>query len=57
MKGLELFLWIIIFILLGHIVCIKLDLKHLEKRLDNYKQIMDIQNQKIDETWRYINKF
>ncbi|SCL96060.1 Protein of unknown function [Bacillus cytotoxicus] len=38
----ELFLWIIIFILLGHIVCINLDLKHLEKRLDNYNQIMDI---------------
>ncbi|EOO75218.1 hypothetical protein IIC_02365 [Bacillus cereus VD021] len=52
----ELVLWIIIGILFSHIVCIKLDLKHLEKRLDNYKQIMDIQNQKIDETWKYINK-
>ncbi|WP_229193896.1 hypothetical protein [Bacillus cereus] len=55
-KVMELVLWIIIGILFSHIVCIKLDLKHLEKRLDNYKQIMDIQNQKIDETWKYINK-
>lgn len=52
----ELVLWIVIFSLLGHIVCIKLDLKYLEKRLDNYKQIMDIHNQKIDEIWMYVNK-
>ncbi|EOO36920.1 hypothetical protein IIU_01523 [Bacillus cereus VD133] len=52
----EQFLWIAIFILLGHIICIKLDLKNLEKRLDNYKEIMNIQNQKIDDVWEYVKK-
>lgn len=52
----ELFLWIVIFIVFGHIVCIKLDLKHLEKRLDCYKQRMDIQDKKTDEIWQYTKK-
>ncbi|MGX5634485.1 hypothetical protein [Bacillus thuringiensis] len=52
----ELFWWIVIFILFGHIICIKLDLKHLEKRLDDYKKKMDIQDRKTDEVWRYTNK-
>lgn len=52
----ELVLWIIIGILFGHIVCMKLDLKHLEKRLDTYKEMLDIQNEKIDNLWSYINK-
>ncbi len=49
-------LWIAIFILLGHIIFIKLDVKQLEERLDCHKQRMDIQNEKIDEIWRYTNK-
>ncbi len=52
----ELFLYILICILFGHIISIKLDLIHFKKSLDNYKKIVDIQNQKIDETWKYINK-
>ncbi|WP_270395477.1 hypothetical protein [Bacillus paranthracis] len=52
----ELVLWIVICILLGHIVCMKIDLKHLEKRLDTYKEMLDIQNEKIDDLWSYINK-
>ncbi|MCQ6306841.1 MULTISPECIES: hypothetical protein [Bacillus cereus group] len=50
------FLWIAIFILLGHIVCIKMDVKQLEHRLDTYKEMLDIQNEKIDDLWKYINK-
>ncbi|CCW04282.1 MULTISPECIES: hypothetical protein [Bacillus] len=38
------------------IVCIKMDLKYLEKRLDTYKEMLDIQNEKIDDSWRYFNK-
>ncbi|WP_242266299.1 MULTISPECIES: hypothetical protein [unclassified Bacillus cereus group] len=53
----ETILWIAIFILLGHTICIKLDLKQSEKRLDTYKEMLDIQNEKIDEIWRYTNKF
>ncbi|MGQ3740406.1 hypothetical protein [Bacillus sp. FDAARGOS_1420] len=41
----ETFLWIAIFILLGQIVCIKMDVKQLEERLDCYKQRLDIQNE------------
>ncbi|MCQ6343206.1 hypothetical protein NPM06_27065 [Bacillus cereus] len=52
----EPFLWIAIFILLGQIVCIKMDLKYLEKRLDTYQEMLDIQNEKIDDSWRYFNK-
>ena len=52
----EPFLWIAIFILLGHIVFTKLDVKQLEERLDTYKETLDIQNEKIDDLWRYINK-
>ncbi|PYE87623.1 hypothetical protein [Bacillus sp. 196mf] len=51
------FLWIAIFIFLGQTICIKLDLKQSEKRLDTYKEMLDIQNEKIDEIWRYTNKF
>ncbi|MEI4614838.1 hypothetical protein [Bacillus cereus] len=53
----ETFLWIATFILLGQIVCIKMDLKYLEKRLDTYKEMLDIQNEMIDEIWSYTNKF
>ncbi|BAR86679.1 iron compound ABC transporter permease [Bacillus thuringiensis serovar tolworthi] len=52
----ELVFLIVIFIVLGQIVCTKMDLKHLEKRLDIYKEMLDIQNEKIDDLWRYINK-
>lgn len=52
----EQFLWIAIFILFGHIVCIKLDLNQSKKRLDTYKEMMDIQNEKIDDVWEYIKK-
>lgn len=52
----ETFLWIAIFILLSQIVCIKMDVKYLEKRLDTYKEMLDIQNEKIDDSWRYFNK-
>ncbi|WP_172452187.1 hypothetical protein [Bacillus thuringiensis] len=57
MDAIEPFLWIAIFILLSHIIFIKLDVKQLEERLDTYKEMLDIQNQKIDEIWRYTNKF
>ncbi|WP_154213789.1 hypothetical protein [Bacillus cereus] len=56
MKGMELVFWIVIFIVLGQIVCTKMDLKNLKKRLDTYKEMLDIQNEKIDDLWRYINK-
>ncbi|MEB4820349.1 hypothetical protein [Bacillus thuringiensis] len=52
----ELVLWIIIGILFGHIISIKLDLKNLAERLDNHKEIMNIQNQKTDDVWEYIKK-
>ncbi|MDA2382538.1 hypothetical protein PDN41_12175 [Bacillus cereus] len=52
----ELVLWIIIGILFGHIVCIKLDLKHSKERLDTYKEMLDIQNEKIDDVWEYVKK-
>ncbi|HDR5274826.1 hypothetical protein P4222_09320 [Bacillus thuringiensis] len=52
----ELVLWIIIGILSGHIVCIKLDLKHSKKCLDTYKEMLDIQNEKIDDVWEYVKK-
>ncbi|EOP96230.1 hypothetical protein IGM_00785 [Bacillus cereus HuB4-4] len=52
----ELVFWIVIFIVLGQIVCTKMDLKNLKKRLDTYKEMLDIQNEKIDDLWRYINK-
>ncbi|AFU16601.1 hypothetical protein MC28_5179 [Bacillus thuringiensis MC28] len=56
MKVMELVLWIIIGILFGHIVCIKLDLNHLKKSLDTYKEMLDIQNEKIDDVWEYVKK-
>ncbi|WP_180232662.1 hypothetical protein [Bacillus cereus] len=56
MKVMELVLWIIIGILFGHIVCIKLDLKHYKERLDTYKEMLDIQNGKIDDVWEYVKK-
>ena len=34
----------------------KLDVKQLEERLDTYKETLDIQNEKIDDLWKYINK-
>ncbi|EEN04872.1 hypothetical protein P4493_22300 [Bacillus thuringiensis] len=46
----------VIFIVLGQIVCTKMDLKDLKKRLDTYKEMLDMQNEKIDDLWRYINK-
>ncbi|MDO6662571.1 hypothetical protein [Bacillus thuringiensis] len=52
----ELVLWIIIGILFAHIICIKLDLKQSEKRLDTYKEMLDIQNEKIDDVWEYVKK-
>ncbi|EOQ01445.1 hypothetical protein [Bacillus cereus] len=52
----ETFLWIAIFILLGYIIFIKLDVKQLEERLDTYKEMLDIQNEKIDDLWKYIDK-
>lgn len=52
----ELVLWIIICILFGHIVCIKLDLNHAKIRLDTYKEMLDIQNEKIDDVWEYVKK-
>lgn len=52
----ELVLWIVIAILFGHIVCIKIDLKQLEKRLGTYKEMLDIQNEKIDDVWEYVKK-
>lgn len=52
----ELVLWITIGMLCGYIIFIKLDLKNLEKRLDNYKEIMNIQNQKIDDVWEYVKR-
>ncbi|MGH1265887.1 hypothetical protein ACQVWE_26790 [Bacillus cereus] len=52
----ELVLWIIILILLGHIVDMKIDLKHSEERLDTYKEMLDIQNEKIDDVWEYVKK-
>ncbi|MEW4066795.1 MULTISPECIES: hypothetical protein [Bacillus] len=55
-KAMEQFLWIAIFILFGHIICIKLDLKHSEKRLNTYKEMLDIQNEKIDDVWEYVKK-
>ncbi|KAA0780029.1 hypothetical protein, partial [Bacillus sp. BB56-3] len=55
-KVMELVLWIIIGILFGHIVCIKMDLNHSKKRLDTYKEMLDIQNEKIDDVWEYVKK-
>ncbi|AHJ86767.1 TPA: hypothetical protein QCV86_003012 [Bacillus thuringiensis] len=52
----ELVLWMIIGILFGHTICMKLDLKHSKERLDTYKEMLDIQNEKIDNLWGYINK-
>lgn len=55
-KVMELFFLIIIGILFGQIVCIKLDLNHSKKRLDTYKEMLDIQNEKIDDVWEYVKK-
>ncbi|MCI3150151.1 hypothetical protein C5137_29260 [Bacillus cereus] len=52
----KLVLWIIISILFGHIIFIKISLQNLKKRMDNYKEIMNIQNQKIDDVWDYVKK-
>ncbi|AGV99478.1 hypothetical protein BTT_54810 [Bacillus thuringiensis serovar morrisoni str. 4AA1] len=52
----ELVFWIVIFIVMGQIACTKMDLQQLEKRLDTYKEMLVIQNKKIDDLLRYINK-
>ncbi len=52
----ELLLWVVILILLGHIVDTKIDLKHSEERLDTCKEMLDIQNEKIDYVWEYVKK-
>ncbi|MGX5489167.1 hypothetical protein [Bacillus cereus] len=56
MKVMELLLWVVILILLGHIVDTKIDLKHSEERLDTCKEMLDIQNEKIDYVWEYVKK-
>ncbi|WP_180232515.1 hypothetical protein [Bacillus cereus] len=55
-----LILLMVILFMIGDGVFIWWYLNDLEKRLDNQKKIRDIQieiqNQKISEVWKYINK-
>lgn len=51
----ELFLMIVILILVGDSIFKRLDLKSLEERLESHKEIMDIQDRRIDKLWQDIN--